>query len=504
MRFNFTYLEEPSLQFGDYFEHQDPKTGLAEFGPFGKSVPGLHVSDIKLGFIGTRETIFETQEWIEKCSNYIESENLRIIKQRVESSKDPLLVNNLNLDAPEIRRLDKILNRDFCGFNLESPFQSTFQLNQRWDRIIRSRDLQSVLNLPSKRERIERLVDLIDSLLTSITQTDPRPDIVIVALTKDIEDFADTVRVSGNFYLNLRRAIKAKAMNQANPLPVQIVRKRTIEGGKGVQEIALRAWNFCTAQYYKAGGIPWIPTSLERDTCYIGISFYVAQDVNEKITMRSSIAQAFDFLGQGIILRGEPFEWDVNKLGRAPHLTKEGASKLIRNTLEEYVKIRGNAPSRVVIHKTSRFWGEDRGDFDELSGLYEGIDHVTKYCETDFVTLMQTGVRLFREGKYPPLRGTYFQVEDTEHFLYTMGFIPYLETYPRTYVPKPWQIIQHIGGSSPRDLFREVLALTKMNVNNCNFADGFPITISFSRKVGEIMKHISEDEIVQSGYRFYM
>jgi hypothetical protein len=38
----------------------------------------------------------------------------------------------------------------------------------------------------------------------------------------------------------------------------------------------------------------------------------------------------------------------------------------------------------------------------------------------------QTGVRLFREGMYPPLRGTYFSVEDKEHFLFTMGFIPYL------------------------------------------------------------------------------
>lgn len=504
MRLNFTYLEEPRLQFGEYFEHEDPKTGLAEFGPFGKSVQGLHVSEIKLGFIGTRETISGAQEWVEKCSGYIESENLRIIKEKVVGSDDPLLLGNLNLNSSEIKRLDKILNRDFCGFNLNSPFESTFQLNPRWDRSIRPRDLQDILALPNKRERIERLVDLIDSQLTSITQIDPKPDIVIIALTKEMEELADTVKVSGNFYLNLRRAIKAKTMNQANPLPVQILRQRTIKGGKDVQEVALRAWNFCTAQYYKAGGIPWVPTSLEKDTCYIGISFYIAKDVNDKLTMRSSIAQAFDFLGQGIILRGEPFEWNVDKLGRSPHLTKKGAHKLIKNTLEEYIKVRGNAPSRIVIHKTSNFWGEERGDFDELNGFCDGIDEVTRFCETDFVTLTQTGVRLFREGKYPPLRGTYFQVEDNEHFLYTMGFVPYLETYPRPYVPEPWQISQHIGGSSPRDLFREILTLTKMNVNNCNFADGAPITISFSRKVGEIMKHISEDEIVQSSYRFYM
>jgi hypothetical protein len=504
MRLRLEYLEEPCLQFGDYFEHEDPKTGLYEYGPFGKNIPGLHASEIRLGFIGTRETILGAQEWIERCSGYIESENLEIVKERAATSGDPMFAELVDLDSPEIRRLDKILNRDFVGFNKESPFQSSFQVNPRWERAINHRELQTVLETPDKKERIKKLVDLIDAQLASITQTDPLPEIVIIALTKEMVQLADTVRITGNFYLNLRRAIKGRAMNQANPIPVQIVRRRTVVGGSDVQEPAIRAWNFCTAQYHKAGGVPWIPTTLDKNTCYIGISFYVAKDASNELTMRSSVAQAFDFLGQGLVLRGDPFEWDAKKYGRSPHLTKDVARRLIKQTLEEYAKVTGNTPSRVVIHKTSKFWGSDRGEYDEVSGFYEGIDDITHYCDVDFVTLLQTGTRIFREGKYPPLRGTYFCMEDTEHFLYTMGFVPYLETYPRTYVPSPWQIIQHIGGSAPKDLFREILTLTKMNFNNCSFADGAPITISFSRKVGEIMKHISQDETVQSSYRFYM
>jgi hypothetical protein len=118
--------------------------------------------------------------------------------------------------------------------------------------------------------------------------------------------------------------------------------------------------------------------------------------------------------------------------------------------------------------------------------------------------LKQTGIDLFREGVYPPLRGTYFCIEEAQHFLYTMGFMPYLETYPGSYVPEPWQITEHHGGSAPKELLREILALTKMNVNNCSFADGTPITISFSGSVGEIMKHIPDDGIVQPKYKFYM
>ena len=65
-------------------------------------------------------------------------------------------------------------------------------------------------------------------------------------------------------------------------------------------------------------------------------------------------------------------------------------------------------------------------------------------------------------------------------------------------------VVEHHGGSSKKDLFREVLELTKMNVNNCSFADGTPITLSFAEKVGEIMKHIPEGEALQTGYKFYM
>jgi len=498
MTINIEYLEEPKLQFGDYFEHEDTKTGLAEYGPFGKNIAGLHPSVIRLGFIGTRETIAGAQEWVERCGSFIESENIKIVKPQTSEgglfNETPPLV---------LRRLQKILNRDFVGFNGDSTFACSFQMNPRWERHLDTRELSSILEMESKSERIWKLVDLIEDKISSLTQTDPTPDLIVIALTPEMEEKADTVRLSGNFFLNLRRAIKARAMRQESPVPVQLLRQRTVQGKGNIQEVATRAWNFCTAQYYKAGGVPWRPITLEQDTCYIGISFYIAQDIDSTLTMRSSVAQAFDYLGQGLVLRGDQFEWDTDALGPTPHLTKEAARKLIRNTLAEYIKVRNIPPKRVVIHKTSEFWGQDREDYNEIGGFYEGIDQVYR-CETDFVALRQTGTRLFREGMYPPLRGTYFSVEDKEHFLYTMGFIPYLETYPKPYVPEPWRIVQHEGGSSPKEIFRELLALTKMNVNNCAFADGTPITISFAQRVGEIMKHIPEDGKIQSRYRFYM
>jgi hypothetical protein len=516
MSISIEHLKEPRLEFGDYFEHEDTKTGLAEYGPFGKNVSGLHPSEIKLGFVGTRETIAGAREWIEECGSEIESENRKIIRSgTAPADNEPSLFGEGVFDAEPTGdeafvRLYKILNRDFIGFSRDSRFNCCFQLNDRWERVLHPGDIKAILEIEDKQVRIWELVNLLDDQIRSLSETKPSPDVVILAMTAPMVDEAHAVRVSGNFYLNLRRAIKARAMKWG--IPIQLLQRSTVLGrkpaarGQPLQEKATRAWNFCTALYYKADGVPWRATTFEKDTCFVGIGFYVARELKDRLTMRSSVAQAFDYLGQGLVLRGDPFEWDEEEYGRSAHLSQDGARTLMRKTLEEYVKVRGAPPRRVVVHKTSRFWGEEHPEHNELEGFSEGIGDVFSRCETDFVTLAQSDVLLFREGMYPPLRGTYLCLEDDLHLLYTMGFVPYLETFPGSHVPVPWQIVEHHGGSGPKQLFREVLELTKMNVNNCSFADGAPITLSFSRKVGEIMKHILEGEeaVAQTGYKFYM
>ena len=493
-------LEEPKLQFGSYFEHEDCKTGLAAYGQFGKSVAGLHPSEIKLGFIGTGETVSDGKEWIEECAQPIESENVKRSSSRSDSTDT---LPGVDMADPQGDQLEKILDRDFVGFSRESPFACCFQTNERWDRVINHREVQRILDVPNKEQRIWQLVVRFEEELKSLATTSPSPDIVIVALTPAMVDLAHAVKLSDSSWLNFRRAIKACAMKWG--VPIQLLKHRTVTGqGADLQDKATRAWNFCTAQYYKKEGVPWRPITLQPKTCYVGVSFYTAGDEDANVTVRSSVAQAFDYLGQGLVLRGDPFVWDKEQFGRSPHLTKAAARKLVQDVLKEYVRVIHTPPSRIVVHKTSKFWGAEHGDYNELEGLYEGIDSVFAGCESDLLALKQTGVYLFREGRYPPVRGTYFCVEGQGHFLYTMGFVPYLQTYPGSYVPEPWQIIDHHGGSSPKDLFREVLALTKMNVNNCSFADGSPITLSFSRKIGEIMKHVPVGETVQPKLKFYM
>lgn len=203
-------------------------------------------------------------------------------------------------------------------------------------------------------------------------------------------------------------------------------------------------------------------------------------------------------------MRGEPFEWDDQKNGRTPHLTEDDARKLISQTIAEYTKISGVQPARVVVHKSSRFWGPERKPFNEREGFFAGIESSNPRAAVDLVSLQPSSICFARSGNYPPLRGTFVVIENRLPVVYTHGFTPYFDTYPGVHVPKPWVILEHHGESSVRKLAEELLALTKMNVNNAAFSDSTPITLLFSRRVSEILKQVTPDMTVRSEYAFYM
>src|SRR5712692_2677850 len=82
---------------------------------------------------------------------------------------------------------------------------------------------------------------------------------------------------------------------------------------------------------------------------------------------------------------------------------------------------------------------------------------------------------------YPPLRGSYIKFSNTDLLLYTVGYVPYLRTYPGPRVPQPIEILEHYGDSAWNIVLEEILALTKLNWNTANFAYSMPITIAFSQ-----------------------
>jgi len=188
---------------------------------------------------------------------------------------------------------------------------------------------------------------------------------------------------------------------------------------------------------------------------------------------------------------------DVNKDDRRPHLTANQAYELLDRALAEYEVALSTPPARLVIHKSSKF------NDAELDGFQQAADE-RRVRATDFVTILDTNMRLLRKGNYTPYRGTHIELNDTTHLLYTRGAVEYYKTYPGLYVPQPLEVRIVESDESPGVICEEILALTKMNWNNTQFDGKYPITIECARRVGQIIKYLGPNEHPQINYSFYM
>ena len=224
----------------------------------------------------------------------------------------------------------------------------------------------------------------------------------------------------------------------------------------------------------------------------MGIAFYSSKDYQR---LNTSLAQIFDDLGNGLILRGTHV--DVDKEDRVPRLTSQQAYDLLSSALNEYRIALRNYPGRVVIHKSSNFTPP------EMDGLLHAAREL-HIDSIDFVTVLDSKLRLFREGNYPPYRGTMVSLDERRHLWYSRGSVSYYQTYPGLYIPQPLELRIIRSDESPVFIARELLALTKMNWNNTQFDGKYPVTLGCARKVGEVLKYLGDTDIPQIRYGYYM
>ena len=469
------HIHEPRLEFFEGM-HVCPRRGIAAYGVYDKGSLTRRTR-ILIGAIGTSKDLEEFSSLIERMKSPISA--------HVDEHKENLFP-------------------DFCGFNDRAGFHAELAFNQDLGRPLRNLDIEKIAKIPDRTQRLEAAIDVYYEEIKFLAQNRPVDVIVCVlskaifdavskdAATEDDERLEESIEVQSE--LNFRRALKAKAMHLGKPL--QLVRADSLLSGvKGQQDDATKAWNLATALYYKAGATnPWRLEKSEGSTlsCALGIAFYRSRD---KQTLNTSLAQVFDELGNGLILRGTPVH--LEKGDRVPRLSEEQAYTLFKAALDEYRNAMRTYPGRVVVHKTSNFSEPEMSGF--MSAAYDlRIDTV------DFVTVMDSRLRLFRVGAYPPYRGTSLVLNEHRQLLYTRGSIWYYKTYPGMYIPQPLELRVVRSEQSPAFLAREILGLTKMNWNNTQLDGKYPITLSCARKVGEIMKYLDEHDRPQIRYGYYM
>lgn len=470
-------LEEPPLQFSSGV-HVDIRAGLAASGTFDRGAANVP-KPIGVGLVGTTATIDGVRDWIEKCRNGIRSGETKL----------------------------RELRPDFPGM-LESIFGTRLEISDSTTRTVSRHELQSALTSGAAMTRI------VELFMDHSRDLAGRSGLHVLVIAPPAEVFAlgdsppprpdgglDDAQEERSYKQNFHDMFKALALDLA--MPCQLMRPDTYGGGStkrggkktrpSLQDEATRAWNFHTALYYKAGGVPWrlVRHSAELATCYVGASFFKSVEGDRLMT---SVAQVFNERGEGLIVQGGNAR--IDRRDRTPHLSRDDAKALLANGLASYRREHRTMPARVVVHKTSYFDGA------EIEGCKEAASN-ERVEILDLVSVRRAGTRLLRAGDPPALRGTTLTFDDKGGLVYLKGTVPYFKMYPGPYVPRAMEFARDDGEGAPVDLAEELLELSKLNFNNTQFDSGDPITVRAARRVGDILKHVAPGKPVQSRFRYF-
>jgi hypothetical protein len=488
------HLEEPALEFGNGGRHPDIRFGLMAHGPLDQDTAKAP-REIRVGVVGTPDTIEGVTAWLEHCKRGIPA----------KESRQPNLFPRYPGDSPD------------------SAFRVNLLISQDLHATISPGDITRVAkgNKEALTDAVQLFIDESRHLVEKA-----HPNVLICAPPADLLDALEgeapvqeeDEEESGPTKAAPRRrartgprdipwfhdVLKARAMSLASP--IQMVRPETYDpkkrrqqrnpfgGVRRLQDDATRAWNFHTALYYKAGGTPWRlgRSATDLTACYVGVSFYRTPDRERLMT---SVAQVFNERGDGVIVRGGQARYE--KEDRQVHLSEADALALLLDALKTYRREHKTTPARIVIHKSSGFNEAEIAGF-RAAATEERIDSI------DLLSLRESSTRVFRTRVYPPLRGTLISLDERTHLLYSRGSVDFFATWPGMYVPHPLELRCERVDQTPLFLAQEILALTKMNWNNTQFDGGDPITLRAAEQVGDILKHVTEGGPIHARYSYYM
>lgn len=485
------FLDEPELEFGAS-RHIDIRFGLMNYGPLDFDNP-LAPKKIKLGIVGTPETIEGIVKWFGKCRSGIAakpSKRPNLFPRFPGFGEGMQLCADLVMDSQLQRSIPQARFDDLCG-------------NPKTDQVLREIAQLYLDEFEYLAQKTTAEIFICAYPFELVKFLDQGEDDMTPDSDEEEDDEGESAQAIPSKIV-LHDLLKAEAMRFRKP--TQIIRPATYDkrkrlkqrspfGGKRqLQDEATRAWNLYTAFYYKAGGIPWrlVRDPSQLSACYVGVSFYKTLDETKLLT---STAQVFNERGEGMILRGGTAR--ISKYDKQIHLSADNAYQLLKDSLEIYRREHKNYPARVVVHKSSVH------NADEIDGFKRALQEVHIDPElADFVSVTRSSTRLFRGNKYPPLRGTFLDTGGELFVLYTKGSVDFFSAYPGLYVPRPLGFRCDETAETPTFIAQEILSLTKMNWNNTQFDGAQPITLRAARQVGSILKYLDAD--FEPYYRFYM
>ncbi len=502
----FSILPEPELEFRHGQRLVDPHAGLALFGPYDAGVPSQPRS-IAYGVIGTAEGAAAFDAFGRRLS-------------------DPIVSQPYG--DPEGDRKPHLLWPPFPGF--DAGFHSVWPAASAWSRLL---DRDKVLAAATKKDKWLRAYEVVNFYWEAIRAAAEREESfhVLVCVIPDevwqncrplssvVGSTGHTLSAAGrklrqrqpdlfglynpdayDFSVDFRRQLKARAMEF--DIPLQLVRESTLRledtGASSERNLTVlsdRAWNLSTTLYYKAGGKPWRLSTAREGVSYVGLAFR-RSELDVDLRTACCAAQMFLDSGDGVVFRGEFGPWYSPKDNQY-HLSAGAAENLLRGVLETYRDREGRSLREVFLHSRSTISREEFAGYRRARP--EGVKLVGIRVRQDV-----DGMRLYRPGKWPVLRGTLWVLNHRTAYLWAAGFKPSVLSYDGWEVPVPLRIDIEHGEADIVEVARDVFGLTKLNYNTCKLGDASPVTVGFSDAVGEILVANPTVKARRPAFKFYI
>jgi len=508
------YIEEPKLEFryGQQLEYS--RDGLYLYGPVDATDARRQ---IRYGFIGTKTGLDRFERWAEQVAAFIPVPPPRKGAKAIEPHHVPFpgfseAFNAVwttrparvidDIDEQDLRKRIHISNRHEAIKAVVDMFVERLVAEQKRDEYPPSfwyvvvPEIVYELGRPLSSVRV---ADRIDGIV-HLKEKDARLLAVQPTLFGLDEAEAEVYKYEKNF----RRQLKARLLD--HQIVTQIVRESTLAPGdfqksngkpkRQVEDPATIAWKLCLGSYYKSGGRPWQIAAMRPGVCYVGLVYKKQGQVGAP---RFSVCAAQMFLsdGDGVVFRGALGPW-FNPDTKQYHLDGDAAARLVGTVLREYKLRHGSTPSELFIHAKSSFNNEE----------WKGFQAACQGTSTNVVGVQIADawdqLKLFRPGAYPVIRGTAMTIDAHSGFLWTSGFVPRLGTYMGPDTPNPLQVSIRRGDAALSTVYRDVLALSKINFNTCLFNDREPVTIRFADAIGDILLAAPQEGEPMLPFKFYI
>lgn len=486
-------LPEPALEFAHGQLLQHPRDGISLFGPYDST-----------GIEKPRRTTYAV---FATSAGHHEFRTFSGRLTRAVATDDDL---------------DEVLWPSYPGF--EEAFHTVWPENEQWLGEISEQKLIDACAVVDSHERVFTVVNIYLEAMRIAKARDDHysvfvcvvPEIVykncrvLSGVGRTVRGRERSKRASmGDFFesyspeqyeysLDFRRQLKARAMEMA--VPIQIIRESTLRlqrpqslSERQLTPLSDRLWNLATTLYYKSGGKPWRLSTARDGVCYIGVAF---KNTEDNSVNACSAAQMFLDDGDGVVFLGEEGTWKSEKRGEY-HLSRDAAKNLLAGVLTTYANQKGKPLKEIFLHCRSSVNDE------EFAGYQDACPPDVKLVCVR-VAPERMGIRAYRPGTRPVLRGTFWAVSEKRGFLWASGFKPRLRTYDGSEVPQPLCIEIQRGEADIKTVAADILGLTKLNYNCSKLGESQPVTIHFSDAVGEILVANRKSKLALPNFKYYI